>query len=204
MIEINLLPKELIRKKVEIPEVPFIPIIGTFLGVIIAAHLSIGLAVSLKSKSLRKLEKRLDGILPEKKNADEVIRELTSMRTKIDAIDSLIQTRMSWARKLSDLSDAMTQGVWLKKLWLEKKMELRKESEEASEPKQILVKILHLNGSVITAGGDEAAVIGKFIRSLKKNEGFFSDFNEVESVSIQRNRLEEVEIMDFELICHFK
>ena len=209
MIEINLLPEELRKRRIELPEISFLPIIIAFLGIVIIAHLLLGLSINLKTKSLRRLEKRWQEVLPDKENADKFKHELTVMRTKIDTIDNLIQSRTSWAKKLSDLSDAMIPSVWLNRLWLEKRVVLQKpeagESEEGStEPKRVIVKTLHLNGSVVATGGEGTATIGTFIKSLKNNEEFFADFKEIESAFIQRSQLKDIEVMDFELICYFK
>jgi Tfp pilus assembly protein PilN len=217
MIEINLLPKELQKKKRELPNVSFLPMISVLLGIIIMAHLLLILAINLNTRSLKRLEKRWQEISPDKESADKLKYELTTMRSRIDTIDDLIQNRISWAKKLNDLNDAMIPGVWLNKLWLEKKAVSQKvegkkgeekneplDTEAGARPEEIIVKTLHLNGSVIAAGGEETAAIGKFIRSLKSDQGFFADFNDIESVSIQRNRLDDVEVMDFELICYFK
>ena len=211
MIEINLLPKELRKKKIELPNIniSFVPIVVVVLGV----HLSLYFSAGMKARTLARLEKRWEEILPQKENADKLKGELTRMRGKIDAVDGLIQGRMSWAKKLSDLSDATIQGVWLNRLWLEQKIVLQKVTAKIGEgsgaqistvPKKVIVRTLHLDGSVIGAGGEEAAAIGKFIRSLKNNQEFFADFKEIEATSIQRSQLKDVEVMNFELLCYSK
>ena len=213
MIEINLLPKEL-RKKIELPDISFLPIIAGVVGVVVIIHLLFGLSVNLKARTLKRLEKKWGEISPDKTVADKVIRELTAMRAKIDAIDTLIQGRMSWAKKLSDLSDAMIPGVWLNRLWIEKKALHKKEEktrkgeggkpQAKAEPETMIVETLHLNGSVIVTGGEETATVGKFMWSLENNPGFFADFSEVESAYMQQSKLKDIEVMDFELICYFK
>jgi len=216
MIEINLLPPELKKKrrKIELPDISFLPIVAGLLGVIIIIHLLLGLTLALKAKTLKRLERKWETVLPEKQKADKLKAELTSMRSKVDAIDDLVKNRHSWARRLNDISDTMIPGVWLNKLWLERRVIIQElvvksdtgesEAKAKAEPKKVIIKTLHLNGSVIVAGGEETATIGKFIRSLKENQDFFSDFRDVESASIQRTKVKEEEIMDFELICHFK
>ncbi|MBL7070661.1 MAG: hypothetical protein ISS26_00605 [Candidatus Omnitrophica bacterium] len=209
MIKINLLPKELRVKKVELPNISFLPLVI----IVVLVHIILGFSTNMKEKSLAELEDKWQALQPEKKIADELTDELTTKRVKIDAIDSLIQGRMSWAKKLSDLSDVMTPGVWLNRLWLEQetlleRMELKRSGSEDQQPQTItrkkIIKTLHINGSVIAKGGEETAAIGKFIKSLKNNKSFFADYEEVEATSIQRSRLKDIEIMDFELICYFK
>ncbi|MBU4375893.1 MAG: hypothetical protein KKD29_00260 [Candidatus Omnitrophica bacterium] len=217
MIEINLLPHEIKRKrrKIELPDISFLPVLAGFLGVIIIIHLFVGLMVAMKAKTFKGLERKWQSVLPNKEEADNIKAELTSTRTKIDTIDKLIETRRSWAVRLNDISDSMIPGVWLNKLWLEKRVIIQEASsakinsgegaaKAAKEPKKTIIRTLHLNGSVIAGGGEETAVIGKFIRSLKDNKNFMPDFSDIESASIQRTKLKDAEVMDFELICYFK
>ncbi|MBN1872220.1 MAG: hypothetical protein JW800_06585 [Candidatus Omnitrophica bacterium] len=209
MISINLLPKEMRKKQIEMRQIPLLPIAAVFLGLIVFLHLSFILAVNVKTRSLKRLETSWQKIQPERQEAERYKDELVSMRSKIDAIDSLIEGRMSWAKKLSDLSDAIIPGVWLNKLWLEKKVSVVSAgptvtSDAPRPPVTITEKTLHLSGSVIATGGEETAAIGKFIRSLEKNQGFFKDFKEIKSASIQRANLKDVEVMNFELIGYFK
>lgn len=214
MIEINLLPKELQRKKIEFPDISFLPIVAGVVGIIVVLHLLLSLSVNLKARTLRRLEKRWEEILPAKADADRVINELTTMRGRMNAIDRLIQGRINWARKLSDLSDAMIPGVWLNRLWIEKKAVYKQvektrkaeggEAQVNAEPKKVTIETLHINGSVIATGGEETAIVGKFMWSLESNPGFFADFSEMESAYMQHNKLKDVEVMDFELICYFK
>ncbi len=216
MIEINLLPQEAKRKrrKITLPDISFLPVVAGLLGVIIIIHLLLGLTVAMKARTLKHLEKRWQAILSEKEKADKFKTELTGMRSKIDAIDKLVETRHSWAKRLNNISDAMIPGVWLNKLWLEKRLIIQEpaakadtgeaSSKTAKEQKKVIIRTLHLNGSVIASGGEETATIGKFIRSLKDNKDFFLDFSDIESASIQRTKLKDEEIMDFELICYFK
>jgi len=208
MIEINLLPKEMRRRKIDLPDISLMPIVI----LIVVLHLTLSFSANMKGKSLSLLEKKWEGLQPNKQIAEELTGELTAMRTKIDVIDDLIQGRMNWSLKLSDLCDAMISGVWLNKLWLEERVIIErmetKNQEGGDRPNIItrerVVRTLHLNGSVIATGGQETAAIGKFIKSLKNNRSFFSDFTEIETSSIQRSRLKDLEVMDFELVCYFK
>lgn len=219
MIEINLLPPEIKKRKrkIELPDISFLPIVAGLLGVIIIIHLLLGMTLSLKAKSLKRLERKWETILPDEQVADRMKSELTAMRGKIGAIDKLMKNRRSWARRLNDISDSMIAGVWLNKLWLENRVITQepavkndaggsggKVKEIKAESKKIVIRSLHLAGSVIAAGGEETATIGKFIRGIKDNESFFSDFKDIESASIQRTKLKEEEIMNFELIGYFK
>ncbi len=217
MIEINLLPPEIKKKKrkIELPDISFLPVAACFLGIIIIVHLFAGLMTAVRAKALKRLERKWQSVLPSKEEADKIKAELADTRAKMDAIDKLIETRRSWAVRLSDISGAMIPGVWLNKLWLEKRITAQEVPDlkavsgggavtAEKEPQKMMIRTLHIKGSVIAGGGEETAVIGKFIRSLKSNKNFISDFSDIESASIQRAKLKDEEVMDFELICYFK
>ncbi len=220
MIEINLLPQEIKKKKrkIKLPDISFLPIVAGLLGVIVVIHLLLGITLLFKVKTLGRLEKKWEIVLPDSGRADNLKTELTNMRAKVDAIDALIKNRQSWARRLNDMSDAMISGVWLNRLWLERRIIVQEpivkaDAEEEAEktmakdnvkPERIVINTMHLSGSAIVSGGEETATIGRFIRSLKENRDFFADFKEIESAFIQRAKLKEEEIMDFELIGYFK
>ena len=208
MIEINLLPKGRVKKKVELPEIPFVPLLAGVLGFIVIVHLLFSLSLNLKTGTLRRLEKKWEEIAPYKEDADKVILELTTMRSKMNAIDRLIQGRMSWAKKLSDLNDAIIPGVWLNRLWIEERANqqalMSQRGRTQDEAGAGIVRTLRLNGSVIVTGGEETAAVGKFMWSLKNHPGFFADFTEIESAYMQRNQVKDAEVMDFELVCFFK
>jgi len=211
MLEINLLPKELRKRKIEMPDISFLPVLVCLLGLIIVVHLLFSAVLGWKAGALRHLEARWKELKPQGEAAAEVIGELTDMRAKINAIDELISNRLSWAKKLSDLSGAVIPGVWLNRLWIEKKAVYAARSsglgaaeDKAAASKKIMASILHLNGSVIVTGGEETAAVGKFMYSLENNPGFFEDFDKIESAYMQRVELKEVEVMNFELLCYFK
>ena len=83
MIEINLLPQEMVkrRRKITLPNISFLPVIAGLLGLIIIIHLLLGLAAAMKAQALRQFEKRWQTILPEKERADKLKAELTGMRS---------------------------------------------------------------------------------------------------------------------------
>jgi hypothetical protein len=68
-------------------------------------------------------------------------------------------------------------------------------------PRQVLV----LQGSAVSQSpGEEAAVVGKFMESLRNSKDFFADFEDIKLSSIQRKKLGAIEVMDFTVVCYFK
>jgi hypothetical protein len=110
--------------------------------------------------------------------------------------------RFSWARKLNALSDAITPGIWLS--------ELDYAEQPAAQPQPVKGKgsempgMLILNGYAAGAGEQGAALVGKFITSLKDNGQFFSDFGDIVLVSIKSDKVDNQEVMSFKINCIFK
>ncbi len=53
-------------------------------------------------------------------------------------------------------------------------------------------------------GEEGTASIGKFIKSLKDNNSFFSDFSDIDLGSIKRDKVNDQEVMSFKITCFFK
>jgi hypothetical protein len=191
MIEINLLPEELKKKKrkIEIPKIEFLPIIVIIVVAVIALQLLLSLTLGMKRGSLKRLEARWGNLKPEEKDAMVIKRQINRLLDKISHIERIKKERILWAEKLSALSDSMMSGIWLTQLSV-------KERGERT--------FLSITGSVSSFGKDEAAMIGRFMKVLKENPGFFSDFSEVELGTIQQKTRKNIETMEFVIYCYFK
>ena len=177
MIEINLLPKELKKKKIklELPNIKFTPIIIGVVAFIVFVQLVLSVTLMIKKGyTLKRLEAKWTVFEPKSKELLAMNEQLESLTRKVKNIDSLVAKRLSWTKKLNDLSDLMTPGVWLNSLSID---------EVGGR------KILSLKGSVSSSGMDEAALIGKFMKNLKENKSFFKDFSEIALGTIQKTEV---------------
>ncbi len=212
MIEINLIPQDQRRKKIELPDISFLPFIGGTVGIVIAIHLVLVVWANMQVGAITRLQTQWQELKPQQDDSEMLKRQLIRLREKIGALDELTSGRIVWTEKLNGLSDAMIPGVWLNRLWLETKKEILEDTSETTSaegrtedtPEVITRKLLHMRGSVIAGSGEEAAIVGKFIRSLKDNTMFYYGIREIDTSSIQRSQLKESEVMDFELICAFR
>jgi len=225
MIEINLLPEDLkgLQKKkkstkvdIKMPEIPLMPVLIASVSIFIFVHLCIGLLFVVKKNQLGSLTKKHEVILPEERKALVLKDEFDNLNEKFTIIDSLTKSTFAWSRKLHDLSEAMTDGVWLTSLSLKVPVEKSKtisvrpntqrglldiEGGEETSDKQVLV----LEGSAASSiPGQETAIVAKFIKSLKASTGFFSDFEDIKITTIERKKLGAAEVMDFTIMCYFK
>ena len=216
MIEINLLPQEFrsdkISKKglnVNIPKIPLVPTIIAGVIIFMLVHLTLVLSISIQNKQLAKLKRESESIAPQQKIAGIIKKEADELQAKLSVVDSLASESLIWSKKLSSLSRSITEGVWLSSLYLNFETQKAKApySQNVSTPagESVRQQTLVLRGSALSSSpGEEPAVVGKFIESLRANQDFFTDFEDIKLSSIQRKKQGEVEIMDFTIICYFK
>jgi len=216
MIEINLLPQELRKKESPFAKIDFsalslknIPIAGVAIGVVglvVAVQLFVSAMSLYYNVTLGSLNRRYGAIAEKKKEADALKLRTAIINKKSGAIDELMLKRFSWAKKLNALSDSMTPGIWLVELNYDEQSVDR--SAAAMRPGQGKgpgpAGALVISGYAAGAGEQGAALVGKFIKNLKESEVFFSDFNQIELVSIKADRVQNQEVMNFRISCFFK
>jgi Tfp pilus assembly protein PilN len=199
MIEINLLPPHLrVRRKepMKLPSLPVIPIAAGIVAVLFAIQILLWFFIQVKSVSRDSLKKKIASIAATNKEAITIDNTLRDISVRVDIIDKLSGSRFNLARKLNDISDSLVSGAWLRSLSIKK-------NETPNEPGS-LKETLVIEGSNIILGEAGEAAIGKFVNSLKENESFSSDFDEIELAKEERKKVQKTEIMDFIIICHFK
>lgn len=229
MIEINLLPEELKKKqerfkkidisKIDIQNIPVLNLAAAIFGVLITIQVILFFIGIYSGSLLNSLEAKYNSILPEKKEADLLKAQGGTINRKIGVIDELMVKRFSWAKKLNDLSDIITPGIWLTVLSYNEKLSEKtvaaidakalkgKAQEVPSKPvtEKVLLNYLVISGFASSMGGEEGtAMIGKFIKSLKEDPSFYSDFSDIELGVIKTERLEDQEVMSFKITCLFK
>lgn len=222
MIEINLLPEELKAKeprfkKIDVSAISLqnIPVINIAMGaaaILVIVHVILFVIGAYGKVTYGALSKKYNEILPLKKEADTLKSQVGVINKKVSAIDELMVKRFFWAKELNALSDSMTPGVWLTGLSYDEKEEERPAPErqynkkkEAVRPKveKVTLRYLVLSGYASSMGEQGAALIGKFIKSLKDNPVLASYFSEIELGSIKASRLQDQEVMSFRITCLF-
>jgi len=164
----------------------------------------------MQQKKLMSISNRLNTLMPQQQIATALKKEVDILSGKVAVINSLTSGSLVWAKKLQDLNNSVLDGVWLNSLSL---------STETSNANQAFIGVnpgavgqvpadketLILKGAAVSTGSEEAtAIVGRFIDSLKTNEGFFKDFEDIKLSSVQRETLGSTEIMNFTIVCYFK
>jgi len=226
MIEINLLPKELIKqagaaakkktKKTEglVVSVNKLKPAGLIAGAsLLAVYILLFAGVLFQDKRFGNLSSQMEIHKPAVRNFQRLTGSLNLLNRESGVIDGLMHRRFLWARKLNSLSDSMVDNVWFTKLKLEKVVKTIKKSASraASRRKQkpqpeAEVKrseqTLIIEGTAISVDEEATAVIGKFMQNLQENEAFSRDFDRIELGSITAKKIEKFDSKDFVLRCY--
>jgi len=220
MIEINLLPEEIRKKKkaFKMPKISvgFLPIVIGIAALLILGHATVIVLTMLSDAAYKKMEIKWMDVGPVKLEVEKIRAENLDVRKKVDAIEDLMSKKVLWSRKLNQLSDIVIPGVWYTRLSIRHKV-VSIESDAAAgalpntkmlgkgrAQKRTEIPYLKIEGEVSSAYGEEIAIIGKFIEQLKADEGFFTDFTDIELDSTELHSILDVEVMKFNINCYFK
>ncbi|MCX5667178.1 MAG: hypothetical protein NTY34_02565 [Candidatus Omnitrophica bacterium] len=203
MIEINLLPEETKKKKhsapkidvsaMSVPSFQIVSIAARSAGVILIIQLILFAIGSMSGAAFKSLALEYKDILPKKQETEKLKIRVGVMNAKVGAINELMVKRFSWEKKLNTLSAAMIPGVWLMDLNYDEKL-----------AENVLSGYLVLSGAASNMSEEGTALIGRFMKSLKDDSAFYSDFSDIELGTIEREKMDEQEIMTFKITCFFK
>ncbi len=192
MIDINLIPQAL-RKNSQSNlnainiNFPKEILVGVGVGVIlllVSVHLLLGIVWVVDAWRLSSYKARWEQVLPDKSVLDGIYKESSELRNKTSMLAEMT-TKISapWAPKLNAISDAVTRGLWIKKMALVDKVGLT------------------IEGSVVSKNKSEVNNVDKFLSALRENELFMKGFSSLEVNSIQRGKNNAVEVTDFTVMA---
>ena len=225
MVEINLLPEEAKKKKRSAPKtdtpmmnlssLPTINIIMAAVGVLLAIQLALFAIGVISGIAFNSMNRKYKDILPKKNETQQLKAQVDTANKKVAAIDELMVKRFSWEKKLNALSDSMIPGIWLTELQYDEKFTAAPKSADANpavkragagkrKSEKILSRYLVLSGAASGVSEEGTALIGRFIKSLKDDPLFYSDFSDIELGTIKREKMDDQEIMTFKITCLFK
>ena len=138
----------------------------------------------------KKLTKQLQDKTSSKNEAIKLQAEIKRLESKKKVIGQLAKRKFFWAEKLNLISDLIPTGVWLSDLSFD-------EAKKGG--------ILTLEGMAVPYKKQEMInLITLFKENLKQNEDFYNGFKSIELGPIRSIKSENVDAMQFSIICQFK
>jgi hypothetical protein len=170
VIEINLLPEELKKKKrsaskidtsmINLSNLPVTNIVMAAVGALLAIQLMLFMTGVISGSTFNSLERKYKDILPKKQETEKLKVQVDNTNKKVIAIDELMVKRFSWEKKLGALSDSMIPGIWLTELQYDEKLvsvpkpasadPTKKRGGQATE--NVLSRYLVLSGAAFSMG----------------------------------------------------
>ena len=194
MIEINLLPEELRKKKSEScfklnlkTEKLKFWIAGGTAGILIFIIIVLALGFFIREAQINKFLAREKNFSSRLSQLDSVNKEISVLKVKMGALDTLTKRKFIWAEKINQLSDLVLPGIWFTRVY--------------TDP---IENKLMIEGGVISKSEEAMASVGKFMKNLKDDAQFFKDFKNIKLESVQRKAKDERDIVDFKIALYFQ
>ena len=191
MIQINLLPDELKKKKrkaFDWKKFPLLPILMTiFLGVVFFHFLIIGVTV-LTGMQRSRIQAEWKKFEPEKNKFDKLKQDVAELNNIVHVVEALTEYRILWAKALNELSDSVPSNVWLSSLYFDERGDL---------------SLLVLEGYASSASEEGASYVARFIKLLEDNSVINMLCSEIELGSMKQFLIDGKEVMYFTLTCTF-
>ncbi len=187
MIEINLLAEELKTKiKKEGADYSYLVYAGgiSIFALIVLLHLCLFLFAGIRSYQLGWIDNKLQKLAPQKKAAQDFRAGYDLAMQDAAAVQQLTVQRIIWSEKLNKISLNLPYGIWLNEISVN------------------LDGNFILNGSVVSVEKTKIGLINlinKFVDNLKKDKGFFADFEKLEPPFTKARVVGDYDILDFTL-----
>jgi hypothetical protein len=193
MIEINLLPEEMRRKKrasfklnlAIMGKVKFLAG-GIALGVLVFLVIFLSMGSSVRKKQIIGLMAEERNIEPLRARVESVDKEVSVLKTKMAVLDEITKRRFLWARKLNEISDIALTGIWFRRIYTDSNLRLI------------------IEGSVISKEEEAMATVGKFMKDMGEHISFFEDFRDIKLETVQKNSMDDRDAVDFTIALYFK
>jgi len=192
MIEINLLPEEMRKKrqpqfKLDL-EMEKVKIIGggAAAGILIILILFCMIGSFVRKKQAQRLLLKEQNFAAETLDIETINKEIVTLKAKMNMMDGVTSRRFLWAEKLNYLSDLILPGIWFTRI--------RTDSEDK----------LVVEGSVISKQEEAMATVGKFMKNVRDHQAFFKDFSNIKLESVQRKSIDERDVVDFRIVLYIK
>jgi len=180
MIHINLLPEELRKiERVRRVKADIAVFSGGAMAVGVLIAVIVFVVVGRRVSQLAQVKTRLNQLSAQREEADALLKKKLELTKELEMLDGITTRRLLWHRRLNEVSDAIPEDCFLKKL-----------SYPSSQPSALTIK-----GEASPGQGNKRVV--EFIDSLHRAPAFLGEFPQINySIeSIEQGR------KSFEITC---
>ncbi len=202
MIELNLLPAELRKKKKRAEpalKIPVLPIAVCVAGALIVIHLWVILLVKNKRDLSISLREKWDQMQPQREKTEKITKGIDEFQERIRAIKRIAKPGLDWSQLLTGLNQAVIPNIWLSDFEVKFREKGGKGQKISSSPVR-----LDITGYALGKSEETTSLVAKFITSLKRNKGFSVYFEDIELEDMRNLQIAGEEAMMFRLNCRFK
>ncbi len=193
MIEINLLPEEMRKKRglsfrLDIETMGKVKFLagGLVLGALIFLIVILSIGSSLRKKQVMRLMLEEQNISAQRSDVEALNKELAVLKTKMGVLGQLTSRGFLWAQKLNELSDMTLPGIWFTRI-------------HTDSGQRFIIE-----GSVISKKEKAMAAVGKFMKNIRENKRFFKDFRDIKLENVQRKTIDKRDVVGFRIALYFK
>ena len=228
MILINLLPPELRRKetpKLVLPEIPVKKTLMVLAAAVLALQLLLSIVAVFYATRFKIVQHETARLSAKMEGVRQAKTKTSAAAKKMQDIRMLTEKKFYWALLLNEISVTATRGIWLRSLSVEemvvekpskkdaaskdkKPAEKKKKDAKAAVAKKLETekyKVLKLEGSCGGGSGQETALIGKYLKSLRESTYFKALFgSNIDLSGMKQRKMGEVDVFDFTIYCKFE
>lgn len=157
---------------------------STFVGILILLIMFLLIGSLIRRCQTTRLLKKERLIAQQASEVEAVNKKINILNSKMAALDGVTKRKFLWAQKLNQLSGLALPGIWFTHIYTD------------SESRFII------EGSVISRREEAMAIVGKFMKDISEDEGFFKDFTNIKLESIQRKILDDRDVVDFKIALY--
>lgn len=225
MIEINLLPAQFRKKEkkeFKVPELPYRRIFVFFIIFLLVLEGFLFLQVVQQKSRLSEFRNEFKGLEPDIQRIRSIKSETSRLQARLRRLEGMYERPFYWTRLLNDISDSMTEGVWLTEISVQKKvqMETRGSSRGKRLRKSAIARgsrekgaegqteeeteyLLVMRGFIVSTP-EGTAPVGKFVQSLQANTDLREVVSDIWLEKINRADTEKAQLFEFNVSCFFK
>ncbi|UCC95857.1 MAG: hypothetical protein JSW40_03690 [Candidatus Omnitrophota bacterium] len=184
-MKINLLPQDEISKSRDIKIILRKSVYAILASLFLIGCINIFFEINKRQNQSRynALKSKHDSYVELKREVDELTTTIQYLNQEFNLISSSVLNKFYWSEKLLELSKIMPREIWLKRIKIDKRGEMK------------------LEGYLLPSTMEESplSILSSFIKTLQSHEEFSKDFSEISLGNVRVITMKKQEILEFNI-----